>query len=320
MVVISIECSHKRGMGHFYRALNIYEYLQCKGERVLIVLNSDVSAIQIISKAQILYKVVEYEDRESNWEQKLIEEYQVNLWILDKFETGIEMAAHIKNAGVILAAIDDCGEGASLVDLHFCSMLFCDIQGKHIFSGLEYMVLNPQIADYRRQRTGLKRIIVTLGGSDTYGVTVEVLRMLKAKGIRADIVIGLDFQHKRMLNRELTPDYAVYENVPSLITKFYEYDLAITGGGVTCFEANASGLPCIIIANEPHEVMTGKYLAQFGGAKFAGYYKEISEKDLDITGLHIEEMSKAAMQTIPLNGLDNIYQVLQAYRKDNDAG
>lgn len=41
MIVISIECSHKRGMGHFYRALNIRQYLGAAGEGAVIVLNDD---------------------------------------------------------------------------------------------------------------------------------------------------------------------------------------------------------------------------------------------------------------------------------------
>ena len=32
------------------------------------------------------------------------------------------------------------------------------------------------------------------------------------------------------------------------------HDLAVTGGGMTPFEANAAGLPCIVVANETFEI------------------------------------------------------------------
>lgn len=108
----------------------------------------------------------------------------------------------MKNEGVLLAAIDDCGEGADYVDLHFCAMLFHNLRGRHIYSGKEYMILNPEIARYRRRRTALNKILVTLGGSDTYGVTVKVVKILKEKGLKADIVTGPDFQHSDELKRK----------------------------------------------------------------------------------------------------------------------
>ena len=320
MIAICIESSHQRGMGHFYRALNMLTYFRDVNERAVIVINNDRAAIQILNEKQVLYEIVDYTDVTSNWEKDIIKKYQVDVWLLDKFETGVELAEHVKSEGVILAAIDDRGVGSELIDLHFCSMLFHDLRGKHIYSGKEYMILNPEIEKYRKQRTKLRKILVTLGGSDTYGVTVKVVKLLKKKGHSADIVTGPDFQHKDMLNQEVDSRFVVYETVPSLIAKFYEYDLAITGGGITCFEANASGLPCIIVANELHEIDNGKYLASFNGAKFAGYHEDVTEKDIDIDSINIEEMSTAAMQAIPLNGMNNVYKVIKDYRDDRNAG
>ena len=319
MTAICIESSHQRGMGHFYRALNMLAYFRDVKEQAVLVINNDEPAIQILNEKQVLYEIVDYADVTGNWEKDIIHKFQVDVWLLDKFETGTELAEHVINEGVILAAIDDRGVGSKLVDLHFCAMLFHDLRGKHIYSGKEYMILNPEIAKYRRKRTELRKILVTLGGSDTYGVTVKVVKLLKQKGYSADIVTGPDFKHKDLLDQEVDSRFTVYDTVPSLIAKFYEYDLAITGGGVTCFEANASGLPCIIVANELHEIDNGKYLASFNGAKFAGYYKDITEADIIIDSINIGEMSTAAMQAIPLNGMDNIYKIIRDYRNDRNA-
>lgn len=320
MYAICIECSHWRGMGHFYRALNVLDYLRNVEEKAVIVINRDQVAIQMLNDMQILYEIVDYFDVSSNWEHDIIRKYHVNVWLLDKFETSLELAEHVKSENVDLVAIDDCGMGADLVDLHFCSMLFHDLRGKNIYFGKEYMILNPAIVKYRRQRLELKKILVTLGGSDTYGVTVKVVKILKKMGYSADIVTGPNFQHKDLLKQVLDSRFVIYETVPSLIAKFYEYDLAITGGGVTCFEANASGLPCIIIANELHEIESAKYLAEYNGAKFAGYYKDVGENDLDISSINIREMSTAAMRAVTLDGMDNVYKAIQSYRRRKYAG
>lgn len=320
MIAICIESSHKRGMGHFYRTLNMLEYLTKVKEQVVVIINQDAVSLRILNKKQVHYEIVDYSDVTSNWEKAIICKYKIELWILDKLQTSLELARHVKEEGIILAAIDDCGEGADLVELHFCSMLFKNIRGKHIYSGIEYLVLNPEIAKYRRQRTEIRKILVSMGGSDTYGVTIKIVRILKRQGYGADIIIGPNFLHKTLLNEEIDSRFVIYNTVPSLIEKFYKYDLAITGGGVTCFEANATGLPCIIIANEMHEIETGRYLAGFGGAVFAGYYKDISDADIRIEGIDIKEMSMAALKAVPLNGMENMYKVMQEYRRKENEG
>lgn len=320
MIALGIESSHQRGMGHLYRALNLISYLRKVDQEAILFINRDAPSIQVLEQHKIPYEVVDYADLESNWESGMIHKYRVDLWIFDKFETDLKSAEHIKGAGVLLAAIDDCGEGAKLVDLHFCGMLFHNRQGKNIYAGKEYLILNSEIAEYRRLRTDRKKILVTLGGSDTYGVTIAVIKLLKKQGYAADIVTGPGFRHKEQLEQEIDIRFKIYETVPSLIAKFYEYDLAITGGGVTCFEANASGLPCVIIANELHEIENAKYLAGFGGAKFAGYYKELTEESFNIKELDIQKMSAAALKALPLNGVENIYRKIQEYRSKNYAG
>lgn len=320
MIIICIESSHQRGMGHFYRALNILEYFKRVNERALVVINQDKASVQILDDKKIPYEVVDYTDTASNWEKDIIQKNRADVWFIDKFQTGLELAEHVKETGIILAAIDDCGLGAELVDLHFCAMLFRNIKGKRIFAGKEYVILNPEIARYRKQRTEMKKLLVTLGGSDTYGVTVKVVEILKKHGQSADIVIGPNFRHRDMLEKEIDSRFTIYNIVPSLIEKFYDYDLAITGGGITCFEANASGLPCIIIANELHEIAIGRYLASFKGAKFAGYYQDIADEDIDIGGIDVREMSMAALQAVPLNGMENIYKAICDYRSKGNAG
>lgn len=315
MIAICVESSHKRGMGHFYRALNILEYFKNVKEQAVVIINQDTASLHILDEKQIHYEVVDYIDVTSNWEKTIIRKYKIDLWLLDKFQTCLELAKHVKEEGVVLAAIDDCGEGAGLIDVHFCSMLFQNIKGRYIYSGIEYLILNPEIAEYRRKRTEIRKILISMGGSDTYGVTIKIVKMLKKQGYGADIVIGPNFLHKSLLSKEINSGFVIYDVVPSLIEKFYEYDLAITGGGVTCFEANASGLPCIIVANELHEIEIGKYLASFKGATFAGYYKDISDKDIRIENINIEEMSIAALRAVPLNGIENVYRIIENYRE-----
>ena len=53
MIIVCIESSHQRGMGHFYRALNILEYFRSVHESALVVINQDKTSIQILDEKEI---------------------------------------------------------------------------------------------------------------------------------------------------------------------------------------------------------------------------------------------------------------------------
>jgi spore coat polysaccharide biosynthesis predicted glycosyltransferase SpsG len=94
-----------------------------------------------------------------------------------------------------------------------------------------------------------------------------------------------------------------------MIDEFFQHDLAITGGGITPFEANASGLPCIVIANETFEVAVGKAVQSLGSSIYAGYHKEI-QLPLFPEDLPIEQMSRAGMNNINLLGAQRVVDSL----------
>ena len=150
---------------------------------------------------------------------------------------------------------------------------------------------------------------MTLGGSDTYGVTVKVVQLLKEMKITATIVVGPAFMHTDKLNEVLTEGFTLKRGVPSMIEEFYRHDLAITGGGNTPFEANASGLPSVVIANELFEIPVGMALQKLGGSVFAGHHESLS-LPLFNADLSLEQMSQYGMHNIGLQGAQRVVGAL----------
>lgn len=320
MYALCLESSHERGMGHLFRGINLYQYLRKEKEDTVILINQNEQAIKVLKERQIPYETVNFDDIYSEWESRLIEKYGITVWLNDKYQTRRELYLHVKhNSDVVLAAIDEEGGCDDLLDIHFAGMVFQQdfaAKGKYVFQGIDYIVLNAEIAKYRRLRKEARRLVVSMGGSDTYGVTIKVLQILKKRKLRADIVVGPSFEHMDGLMRNMADGYQVYRNVPSLAEKFSEYDAAITGGGVTCIEAAAAGLPCVIVANEPFEADTAKFMENLGTAVFAGHHTQIDENKFDVAKLDIESMSRAGLRGIALDGARNIYRKLQECRKE----
>lgn len=314
MFALCIESSHTRGMGHFFRALNLVAGLKRAGQACKIFINDHEPALRLLQSSGVEHGTVNLDDFESDWEGRLIAQENIRLWVNDRLNTHARHATKIKNRGIPLVTFDDRGDGASLADVNIAALALDDgetLPGHRVLRGVGYMILNPEIACYRRVRGHAERLLVTLGGSDTYGVTVKVVRALRAVGRVAAIIVGPGFRHEAELAEAIGPGFEVRRGVPSLIAEFWHYDLAITGGGITPFEANASGLPCIVIANEPFEVPVALELARLGGSVFAGYYAEMDESVLT-RDLPVEAMSRAGIDHIGLKGVDRVVKELMS--------
>ncbi len=309
MYAICVESSHYKGMGHFFRMLSFIEYLQKRDEKYTVFINNDRVSTSILEQKKINYELVNYADVETNWEKILIKKYEIKIWINDRLNTEKTHAKNVINNQIPVITFDDKGSGAELADINFGGLEFeniTNLKGKKVFIGVKYLILNSEINNYKRIRKNQDNILVTLGGSDTYGTTILVIKILKALNKKATVITGPSFKHTRELNEICTDNFIIKTSVPSLIHEFYNYDLAITGGGITPFEANASGLPCIIVASEIHEISNGTFLEKTGSSIFAGYYKEIN-KNIFEKELNISNMSKIGIEKIKTNAVENIY-------------
>lgn len=317
MFALCIESSHARGMGHFYRALNLADGLAKAGKPYIFYLNDHAPSRQTLVERGVPHRVVALEDFTGDWEASLIRQDGITLWLDDRLDTDIRHAEKVKATGIPLVTFDDRGAGAMLADLHIAALAFDETEqlaGARMLRGVDYLILNPQIKEYMRTRDRLGNILVTLGGSDTYGVTIKVVQLLNEMGLAATIVVGPAFMHMDRLNEVLTEGFTLKRGVPSMIEEFHRHDLAVTGGGITPFEANASGLPCVVIANELFEIPVGVALQNLGGSLFAGHHESISIP-LFSSDLPLEQMSQAGMQNIGLQGAQRVISALLALVK-----
>lgn len=313
MYVLCLKAGHSMGMGHLFRMLNLYHVLLSRNHQaVLVLLDSDKSAIQWLSNVNIANESVESSN--VGWEDELINRYSPDYWINDRLETSSTHAAKIKDYGINLVTFDDSGKGSEYADIHVAALAITQSRkafGKKVLSGVEYLILSPEIMKYRRIRQSCEKLIVNLGGSDTYGMTISIINYLIKTNRQATIILGPGFQHDQYLPDETKKTITIKRSVPSLIAEFSDYDLAITGGGLTAFEAAASGLPTMTIANELHEIGNCKYLEQLNCSVYAGYLSECHLSKLESIN-NISEMSQSGINNISLNGADKIYQAIQS--------
>jgi len=314
MFALCIESSHQKGMGHLFRGITLAHALQQRQHEVVFVVNHHAPSLTVLNEKGHRFHVIE--DLEATgWEDAIIAQENVTVWVNDRLATSTAHTQVIKHHGIPLIHFDDPGSGAKDADIHFVALNALQgqkPQGRVIKQGLEYLILNPQIPQYQRERREFRSILVTLGGSDTYGLTPRVAKALQGVSVPITIVIGPSFEHQDTLKATLTEHMTLKHSVPSMIEEMSHHDLAITGGGVTPFEANASGLPCLIIANERFEIPNGQLLETLGSSLFIGHHEEMS-KPLLPRELPIAKMSLMGIEKVPTDGCEAVVNVIEGY-------
>lgn len=319
MFALCIESSHARGLGHLYRSLTLASAMRAQGMTPHFLINEHPSSVALIRQHGYGVDVVDL-GSDSTWELDWLRVHpEVKVWINDRLDTGEAHARRVKAAGMQLVTFDDRGCGAAWADLHIAALAFDDadtLQGGKVLHGVDYLVLDSGLAKLKRLRNSPESVLVTMGGSDTWGVTPRVMDALLQRGRGATVVLGPAFAHADAVNEVLARSpagqFTVYhEGVPSLTDEMVRHDLAITGGGITPFQANATGLPCIVVANEVFEVPVGRMLARLGGSVFAGFHKEMDLSVLD-RSLPLTAMSQAGMNAIDVRGSDRVIAALAA--------
>lgn len=302
-------------MGHLYRSLTLADALVRMGEDVHFLINAHEPSLQILKSRGYAHTTVNLAPEASGWETEAVQRLHASIWINDRLDTTAVHVERVKATGRPVVTFDDRGSGAAKSDLNVAALVFDleevdRLQGGRVLTGVDYLVLNPTIARFRRARTQLGSVLVTLGGADTYGATVKVVRLLQDRPWQVTVLLGPAFIHHEALAEVIPSHFEIRHGVASMAEEMSRHDLAVTGGGMTPFEANAAGMPCIVVANELFEIPVGQTLDRLGGCRFAGHHAMIDAsvfgQQLDVAG-----MSTRAMASV---GLDGVQRVVTAVR------
>jgi spore coat polysaccharide biosynthesis predicted glycosyltransferase SpsG len=209
--------------------------------------------------------------------------------INDILDTLAEYMEAVRPLAGRIANLDDQGAGLARADLVINSLpcRFVAPGGAakaRYLEGPEYLILAPEFQ--RRRPAGrpisnaCASILVTLGGSDTYGYSIPVVQALRQLGElqRIAVVLGPAFQHHRPLAEAVEGDgrFQLSRSVPSLARVMESHELAITGGGMTLFEAAALGLPTLALASEDFERENIRWGQGRGFTRYLGEGRKLS--------------------------------------------
>ncbi|MDB6120091.1 MAG: hypothetical protein JWO08_3872 [Verrucomicrobiaceae bacterium] len=248
MMLILTEAGEGIGFGHLTRMMALGEALieMALPVRMLVQWEGPVQPQVIEGREWVL--AGEWRDAPVG----VIEQFQASAVVVDSYRLFFDAYQAIANAGVHLTAIDDYHRLPYPAGLVVNPNVYADTSryldsARHAVGGVEYVILRPafvRAAGSFSVRPELRRVLLTLGGSDVHSLGLPVAGSLAT--------IGREVYW-------IAPALAPFDPPPTSVTIYgtqgmegmvqlvRDCDLVVCGGGQTLHELACLGAPCIAL-------------------------------------------------------------------------
>ena len=277
--------------------------------------------------------------KDSSQTREIIEGKEIDWLIVDHYGLDWQWESSIRDCVNRILVIDDLAERA-----HDCDVLLDCVYGRKIgdykslvprgcelLLGAKYAPLRPEFLNWRefalerrRNFRGVKKILVSLGGTDKSNLTGEVLKQLTRlelpDNIEIEVVVGLGFLHlKRVENQIASLPIKVSLDVGAnnMASRIVEADLGIGAIGVSTWERFCLGLPAANLITEAHQLAVVNVLQK---ERFSGvmHSQNLSNtlmpflKKILFEQSNYREISEQCCQTIDGKGLIRLMKYIES--------
>lgn len=187
-------------------------------------------------------------------------------WIVvDGYHFNSSYQRQIKEVGHRLLAIDDMAH----LDHYYADIVlnqninaewlqyFCEPYSR-LLLGTRYVLLRSEFLDWRGWQREIPKVaykvLVTLGGSDLDNVTLKVIRALNKvniRGLEVKLIVGASNPHLESLKNAILSapcSMHILKNVENIADLMAWADIAVSAGGITCWELVFMGMPSVLVA------------------------------------------------------------------------
>jgi len=201
--------------------------------------------------------------------------------------------------------------------------------GVRLLLGNKYALLRREFWAWRGKRRAhsgaLRRILVTLGGGDADNVTAKIisgLGPLSELGVEVLVLVGANNPHGPALQAQsarLRLQIRLERNVSDMPGALAECDLAICGGGATCWEMAFFGIPMLPVILAANQQPIAESLDTADVAQSLGWHDELRPEKISdaVRALagdpgRLMEMSRNGQGLVDGWGVERVLDVLTA--------
>jgi spore coat polysaccharide biosynthesis protein SpsF len=252
----------------------------------------------------------------------LVEKHAPDVLLLDGREGPDRDALAVLAARVNLTAVIDDGADRRLA----CDRAYyppvpqafaLDWSSSHCVPriGWEWALLgSSQTASSPRRASSRPVLLVTMGGSDPFGLTLRAARALALLDpvFRARFVIGPGMADRTAVARQVVAlhrNFETIEGADDLATEIAGADLALTAFGVTAYELAAQGVPAVYLGLSADHAESASAFERAGMGLSLGVADDVADETIARTvwktlndAPRLREMRAAGLMTIDGNG------------------
>jgi len=302
-LIIRADADSFMGTGHIMRCIALAQEWQNQGGKVIFLSNcKNENLKQRIDNECFQFIPIDKSHPDScdlRQTRKALEELGKNNllsepWIvIDGYHFTPEYHKSLKDDGYKLLVIDDMAHlqhyYADVLlnqNIHASSLKYsCDKDVVKLF-GCKYVLLRKEYLEHKLHKQKItnkaRRILVTMGGSDPYNVTliiIKALNKLNESDLEVKIVVGPANLNIISLEKELYPScfsYEIVSNVNNMTELMAWADLAVSSGGSTCWEMAFMGLPFITIVLADNQEGIAQSLHDLGVSFNLSWYDKLT--------------------------------------------
>jgi len=343
-VLIRADANEQIGLGHVMRCLALAQGLEKIGARSIFVIRDYDRKIRELIQHHGYDVETMPKDCSSGEDLRLTLEsasrHRAKLVITDLCHAGTlahqgeygEYLQGLKDKGKFLVTIDDLNEMSFPSDIVINPNCGAEDR-KYDSGGSTRFLLGPAYFIFRPAFTAAARvsrkinkdaanILIAMSGSDPLDLTGKVARALaksgKTPGLDLRIILGIDYteSRKQKLNEALMNyqgNYELIQGSDNVAELMLWSDLAITGAGLTKYEAAVTGTPGIIIPQYAHLVDLAREFEKKGTALNLGLADNLKEEDIAGAVARLlgdatlrAEMSKRGRNLVDGKGIERI--------------
>jgi UDP-2,4-diacetamido-2,4,6-trideoxy-beta-L-altropyranose hydrolase len=292
-LLIRADASVHIGTGHVMRCLALAQaWMQQGGQAIALMIETTSSLESRLTSesVQVLHlKSVAGSQENARETVQTAQRVGANWAVVDGYQFSAEYQRILKESGLQLLVLDDYGHAKHYwANIVLNQNISADIS---LYSNREpytQLLLGPKFALLRRefldwqgwQRQTLeiaRKILVTLGGADPDNVTLKVIQALQQVQIddlQIVVVVGASNPHFEVLQEAVESSrhsVRLEHNVMNMPELMAWADIAIAGGGSTCWELAFMGLPALVMILAENQQAIAKKLDQAGIAQTLGW-------------------------------------------------
>jgi UDP-2,4-diacetamido-2,4,6-trideoxy-beta-L-altropyranose hydrolase len=301
-LLVRADASVEMGSGHVMRCLALAQAWQDAGGDVVFCEAQSTAALdETVSSEGIRLVHLEASPdslQDATQTADVARAHNAQWLVVDGYHFHADYQKHLKNRGFKLLFLDDsacCDQYyADLVvnqNMDADESLYAPRQGcGRLLLGTKYVLLRREFSSRKEWKRNpispVRKILITMGGSDPHNVTemaIGALRAIEGLDLEVTVVVGANNPHMDSLLKAKSQVLANIEfrrNVSAMAEVIAATDLAISAGGGTGYELIFLQVPTILITVAENQRASCRSLGQSRVVIDAGWFHTLDSERL----------------------------------------